>query len=736
MYFAPTALLRHDGSVNTVKATAKTGYLLAGALLVVTGAVLWFDAAVVGTLPSLEQLENPPQEYATRILDRNGRLLESFFVKRRLYVPYDSIPAAFFQALIATEDRQFYNHWGIHLWRIVKATVKNILAFRTKEGASTITQQLARNLYFNQEPTLARKLREAITAIQIEHTYTKNEILEMYANTVNFGRGAYGIYVASQEYFGKQPQQLTPDECAYLVALLKAPATYDAQVNYERALRRRNLVLSMMEEAGFLTPSQSADYKHRPIVLAEGGRLAERWGGIAPHFVEMLRKKLSRDPQLQNYDLYRDGLTIETTLDARIQRYAVEAAREQLEQFQREFDRAWSWTAHADLLNAIVQKAAQSHPAYLAASSPSEQERILQRLRNTPHFVDSVKRAVTTVQCGIVVLDPRTGAILAMVGWSPLAPLRGAGSRYSLNHCTEIRRQPGSAFKPFVYAAALQDGTITPTTLIDATPFTYTFPDGRTWSPRGSSHSGVVDVATALKFSINTVAARIITQYTTPQRVVALARKMGITTPMDPYPALALGVEEVYPIDLVSAYGTFLNGGIAVPPVAIRAIRDRMGRVIYRGKLPASATDALPQSICRTMIRMLQGVVDGGTGSTVRQFFRYDAAGKTGTTNDYADAWFVGMTPELVAGIWVGFDDHRIKFTGAYGMGGKAAAPIWGRLMAKIYADPTLEYRRRTFPDRDSTLVPLTPEQARQVLDEDRYIPPQLQLHHAEPLRP
>lgn len=714
---------------------ARIGYILAFGLLVIAVGAVWFDATVLEQLPSLEQLENPPQEYATRILDRNGRLIESYFVKRRLYVPYDSIPAAFFQALIATEDRQFYNHWGIHTWRIVKALIKNILAFRTKEGASTITQQLARNLYFSQEPTLARKLREALTAIQIEHTYTKNEILEMYANTVNFGRGAYGIYVAAQEYFGKLPRQLTSAECAYLVALLKAPSTYDAQLNYERALRRRNLVLQLMYEANFLTEAQLAELVRQPIVLSGSGQTF-RLGGLAPHFVEMLRKRLQRDPRLHDYDLYRDGLTIVTTLDARVQRYANEAVREQLVQFQREFDRSWSWDSHRDLLRAILKRAVELHPEYLAVQTPHERERIERKLLSSQRFVDSVKQAVTTVQCALVVLEPRSGAILAMVGASPLAFGRGTGSRYSLNHCTEARRQPGSAFKPFVYAAALADGTIEPTTLIDASPFTYTFADGRTWSPRGASHQGMVDVATALKYSINTVAARLITQYTTPERVVALARKMGITTPMDPYPAIALGVEEVYPIDLVSAYATFLNGGLSVPPVAIRSIRDRMGREIYRAKFPAAVVDALSSQVCHAMIRLMQGVVDGGTGSTVRLFFRYDAAGKTGTTNDFADAWFVGMTPELVAGVWLGFDDHRIKFTGSYGMGGKAAAPIWGRLMAKIYADPTLEFKRRTFAERDSTLTPITPQQALQLIEEDRYVPPPLNIQHVEPQHP
>ncbi len=684
------------------------------------GVAIYIKLAIVDKLPSLEQLENPPQELATRILDSEGELVENFFIKRRMYVPYDSINKAFFDALISTEDHEFYNHWGVHSFRIIKATVKNVFAGRTKEGASTITQQLARNLYFTQEQTVSRKLREAFTAVQIEKTYTKHEILEMYANTVNFGRGAYGIQVASQVYFAKAPKDLNIAECAYLVAVLKAPTNYDARENYDKALRRRNTVLALMRENACIDDATCSKYSLEQIKLNENSHTAVG-SGEAPHFVEMIRKKLSRDERLKGYDLYRDGLTIYTTLNSRVQHYANEAVREQLVGFQKEFDQAWSWKGRQELLNAILERAAKDSPAYISATTEEAKKHALKLLTHSTRFIDSVKRVVTTVQCGLTVIEPATGAILAMVGASPLSMQGHSGAKYSLNHCTEVRRQPGSSFKPFVYASAIATNHIGPQTMIESGAYSYTLPSGDVWSPRGSrDHGGEISLATALKFSVNTVAARLITQYTSPDRVVALAKRMGIHTPMDPFPALALGVAEVSPIDITSAYGTFVNQGISVQPVSILKIEDRHGTVIYENKLPTGISDALDPKICQQMVSMMRGVVDGGTASTIRKYFRYDAAGKTGTTNDYADAWFVGFTPQLVAGVWLGFDDHRIKFTGTYGMGGKAAAPIWGRLMSKIYGDRTTGYAERLFPARDTSILRLDAADVKETIPEDQ----------------
>lgn len=690
-------------------------YLTIGIILCVVAFLIYFYFAVYKQLPPLSQLENPPQEYATRILDADGNLIENFFIKRRMYVPYDSIPKAFFDALVATEDREFYNHWGVHSVRIGKAIVKSILSLgKRREGASTITQQLALNLYFNREMSLTRKLREAITAVQIEKTYTKNEILEMYANTVNFGRGAYGIQVASQVNFGKAPYKLTPSECAYLVALLKAPSNYDARENYAKALVRRNTVLALMNEVGVIKDDEKRKYSEEPIKLVDGGK-NQQGIGIAPHFVEMIRKKLSKDERLKGYDLYRDGLTVYTTLNTQIQRYANEAVEEQLRSFQKEFDKAWSWQGKQQLLNAILEKSAKESPEYLASENEQEKAEIVKKLMRSKSFEDSVKHAVTTIQCAVAVVEPATGAILAMVGASPLSMERNASARYSLNHCTESRRQPGSAFKPFVYASAIQETGITPESMVDAGSFSY-----NGWSPKGAKeHGGQVTLQSALKFSINTVAARLITEYTKPAKVVALAKKMGITTQMDPYPALALGVEEVYPLDITASFGAFVNQGLSVQPVAITKIEDRFGNIIYQNKLPAGITDALDPKICKQMINMMRSVVDGGTASSVRKFYQYDAAGKTGTTNDFADAWFVGFTPQLVSGVWVGFDDHRIKFTGWYGQGGKAAAPIWGRLMGKVYRDAKLGFRQKLFPGRDSTIQAISSEEAEKEIGDD-----------------
>lgn len=647
-------------------------------------------------LPTLEELESPRQDLATQVISADGELLEHFAATRRTYIPFDSIPPAFINALIATEDRAFYDHWGVHTMRIIKAALKNVFAFRAKEGASTITQQLARNLYFTQEQTISRKIREAWTALQIERTYTKHEILEMYANTVYYGRGSYGIREASHTYFNKEPRKLTIAECAYLVGLFKAPERYNRDDN--AGIGRRNLILTMMEDEGYITGTQltaaSAEVLAKP-------QPEEIWRGIAPHFVEMIRQQLGRNgdwnDKLAGRDLYRDGLVIHTTLNARVQRYANEAVAEHLMQYQALFDRSWKWREHSDVLTSVIRKAVQQRTDYIAANKAGR-ERIMKRAFRDREFVDSVKRIASAIQTGVVVLDARSGAILAMVGASPLAMKLDKAARYSLNHVTQIKRQPGSSFKPFVYASALEKG-LTPDSPIESGPFSTVLSTGETWSPRGSSkQGGPMPLRTALKFSTNTVAARLITEVTTPSAVVEICRRMGITSPLSAVPAIALGAVEVSPMELTAAYIPFVNHGLAVSPAAITRIEDKFGNVLYEARLPSTVNDAVSSTVSQNMLSMMRGVVDGGTGSRVRQYYRQAAAGKTGTTNDFADAWFIGFTPQLVGGVWTGFDDRRVKFTGDYGQGGRAAAPIWGRLMQKVWADKRLGYTMSNFP--------------------------------------
>lgn len=670
-----------------------TLYSLAALLLVLT---VYTIVALSSGLPTLQELENPRQDLATQVLSADGVVLDHFATTRRTYVPYDSIPQDFINALIATEDRAFRDHWGVHVSRVFKAAIKNILAFRTREGASTITQQLALNLYFKREQSLARKIREAWTALQIERTYTKNEILEMYANTVYYGKGAFGLRVASNTYFNKEPMQLTTAECAYLVGLFKAPERYNRDDS--AGISRRNLILGMMNDEGYLTDEQLAMAKTEVLDRPEATEISR---GIAPHFVEMIRQQLGRDGEwserLAGHDLYRDGLVITTTLNSRIQRYANESVEEHLSQYQKLFDNTWSWNANRKSLDAIIQKAIRQRPDYLSATA-EKRKQIIRELNRSKHFKDSVRRIASTIQTGVVVLDARTGAIVGMVGASPLAMKLNAASRYSLNHTTQIYRQPGSSFKPFVYASALESG-LTPDSTIDSGPFSITLPSGSVWSPRGASkEGGPMTLRQGLKFSVNTVAARLITGPTNAISVVDLCRRMGIKSELHAVPSIALGAVEVSPLELTSAYIPFVNMGLSVPPAAITKIEDKLGNVLWEAKLPLAVEDALGSKVAFNMMSMMRGVVDGGTGSRVRQHYRGDAAGKTGTTNDFADAWFVGFTPRLVAGVWVGFDDRRVHFTGDYGQGGRAAAPIWGRLMAKVSSDAKLPYRNSHFP--------------------------------------
>jgi penicillin-binding protein 1A len=663
-------------------------YLALVAIPLIVGGI-YAGISLNGELPSLEELENPKPELATQILAEDGEILDQFFVKRRSYLQYDSIPKAFINGLLATEDREFYNHWGLHTGRIVKAFVKNILSLRLKgEGASTLTQQLARNLYnmyLSHEKSLSRKVREAYTAIQIERTYTKNEILELFANTVYFGRGAYGIQVAAQVYFGKNAGALSVAECALLAGIIQRPFSFESAKNIERAMRRRNLVLMLMHEQGFIDDRTFENASRSKIKYAKSEETISG-KGIAPHFVEMLRQQLQDDPLLQGYNLYRDGLVITTTLNAKMQRSANQAVEEHFKLFQAEFNKNWNWSKHTDVFNDVLQKAVKNHPDYTSAEA-NEKDAVKNRLQQDQRFLDSVRTEATRIQTGLVCIESQSGKIRAMVGSSVL----GREARYSLNHAVQIRRQPGSSFKPFVYSAAMLNG-VTQETMIDCGPFSFTLPDGKVWSlsARKKGEDGPVPLATALKLSMNPVAARLVTQYTSPREVVDLAKRMGIKSKLPAVPAIALGAAEVSPLEMTSAFSVFPNQGMHIEPYSILKIEDRFGNVLFdRTKQPGDVNDALDPKVANDMTNMMRNVVNSGTATKIRQFYRYEAAGKTGTTNDYADAWFVGFTPQLSCGVWVGFDDMRVKFTGWYGQGGAAAAPIWGRFMGKVYADDT-----------------------------------------------
>ncbi len=637
------------------------------------------------TLPSLSELENPKLEEATKIYSDNGELIDKFFLKNRTKVTFESIPKDMINALVATEDRKYFDHWGVDLQRIAQAFIKNVMSMKLKkEGASTITQQLARNLYLNtKELTLNRKLREAMTAVQIERTYTKEEILTYYLNTVYFGKGAYGIEAAANTYFGKTSKDLNLDECAILVALLKSPTNYDP-LDYPEACRtRRNLVLSQMEEMNFISKEEYNAAINSPIkvtINTESGISAE---SSAPEFTEYVRQILQNKAEKYGFDLYRDGLKVYTTLDTRFQKHAEDAVKQQLLSYQKSFNGYWNWRNNKDILEGNLDKFIKQSDQYKQAKTDAEKKKIYDSMKSNTKIVDSVKSLTTTIQVGFVVMSVKTGHIKAMIGANP-----SIRTKYGLNHVTQVKRQPGSAFKPFVYAVAINNG-YSPGYMISNDPISVNV-GGRIWSPKGGGTGGMMTLRYALEKSINVVAVRTAMEIAPIDKVITLAHKMGIKSELPNFLSLALGVGEVTPLEMTNAFGTFANEGIWVEPIAITKIEDRNGNIIEEA-VPETR-EVLSEDVAYIMSDMMEGVVNQGTATSIRQFFARPCAGKTGTSQNYTDAWFVGYTPQFVAGVWLGFDDARIKFGGSYGQGGKAAAPIWGRFMKYLYSDDDFDF--------------------------------------------
>ncbi len=643
-------------------------------------------------LPSLDELENPKPVLASRVFSADGELIGQFYIENRIETDIDSLPPYILKALIATEDRNFYDHWGVDVPRFFKAMVKNLFSLSLREGASTITQQLAKNLYALKEGREnfldkgVRKIREWISAIQIEKTFTKNEIAELYLNVSYFGRSAYGIESASKVYFNKRAKDLTLPEAALFVALLKSSVNYDPVAHYETALLRRNQVMYNMVNTDMLSEDEYNRLKQQPIQLA-----SERLSHVksdAPHFLEYIRQQMTTLADKYGLDLYRDGLNIYTSLDMRMQRIANRSAKKHIAEYQILFDKNWSWDRNKSLLINLIDRAIKDDPRYKTEVTSEEKAKVYNKLKYDVSFIDSVKKVAAKVEVGFVVLDPKTGMIKALVGGENQDFGRG------LNHVTGIRRQPGSSFKPFVYATAIENGYFPATTVLNQ-PFNF-----NGWSPgnAGNDYSGYETLRWGLANSVNVIAGRLtISDMAPPFQVVKFTQRMGIKSHMDAYPSIALGTVEVTPLEMVSAIGTFVNSGVHIDPISILKIEDRNG-IVLDEFVPESVQAISPQT-SSIIVDMMTDVINFGTGAGVRRYFQYPAAGKTGTTQKFSDAWFVGVTPDLAAGVWVGFDDHRVKFTNWYGQGGRAALPIWAIFMEGAYKELKLPLKYFTLAD-------------------------------------
>ncbi|MCL4547949.1 MAG: PBP1A family penicillin-binding protein [Bacteroidetes bacterium] len=656
-------------------------YIILGGIAIFIVAVILFFSYVYEGLPTLDKLENPQAQLASNVWSKDGVLLGQFYNENRVEVSIDSIPPVVINALISTEDKSFYKHWGVDLQRLIKAMVKNVLLFK-REGASTITQQLAKNLYslkIRKESlfdTFVRKIREWITAIQIEKTYTKREILEMYFNISWFGHGAYGIATAARTYFDKDVKGLNVSDAGVIVALLKSAVIYDPFKRYENSLRRRNLVMQNMVDEGFLSEEQYEKLKLEPIKLSykkieEGVR-----GGIAPHFVEYIRQQMEKLSDKYGFNLYQDGLNIYTTLDSRMQKIADNAVQKHINEFQKQFDKHWRWDKYSSILKEMINKAIMNRPEYRNAENATDKRAIYNRLLTDRKLIDSVKEVGKRIEVGFVCIDPSSGEIRSMVGG------RDPRFAYGLNHATQIRRQPGSSFKPIVYSVAIDNG-LYPAYPILNQPF-----DFHGWSPQNFDHStgGFTTLRTALALSINIVAGRLIIEDHAPLwKIGRFAEMMGIKSKLDLVPSIALGTSLVSPLELTSAFATLANRGIYNEPISILRIEDKDGVLI--DNFTSNASEAIPEETAYIVTSMLQTAIDDGTGVAARATYNFQrpAAGKTGTTQEYADAWYEGYTPQLAAGVWVGFDDHRVSFTGDYGQGARAALPIWAIFMHDVY---------------------------------------------------
>jgi penicillin-binding protein 1A len=674
-------------------------FVLAIAALVYTGAL--------GALPTYGELRAIQHYNASEVYAEDGVLLGKYFVQNRVQADFEEISPNVVEALIATEDARFFEHGGIDLRAALRVLVKSVLlSDESSGGGSTLSQQLAKNLYPRRNywmfSMFINKVREMMTARRLEKVYAKEELLHLYLNTVSFSENIYGIKVASQRFFNKSPQDLKREEAAVLIGMLKA-TTYYSPVRFpDRAEQRRNVVLGQMARYGYIDEAERDSLQALPLGVkyyAEGHDQ-----GMATYFREQLRQEVSEilknhtKPNGKPYNLYTDGLKIYTTIDARLQQYAEEAVREHVAKLQEAFDKEWRngkpWGSDA-LLGRTVKQSAR----YKALKQKGLSEEAIAEVFKTPVTMtvfswqggeevremsplDSIKYYLATLNAGLLAVDPSTGLVKAWVG--------GIAHKYFQYDHVRARRPAGSTFKPIVYAAALQDGMLP----CEYTPNELTqYPDYDNWEPRNSDgkYGGVYSMTGALSHSVNTVAAELIMR-TGVEPVRALAKEMGISSAVPKAPAIALGAVDVSLYELLHVYGTLANRGRRPELHYLDRIETAEGEIIAAFDRPDSRRfpQVLPTDKADMMIEMLESVVENGTARRLRYEFglHNELAGKTGTTQNNSDGWFIGFNAKIAVGVWVGAEWPEVRFRSTrLGQGSSSALPIFGHFMRKAYRD-------------------------------------------------
>ena len=717
-----------------------------------------------GSMPSFEDLENPESNLATEVISSDGVTIGKFYNENRTPIKYEDLPQSLVKALVATEDERFYKHSGIDARRTLGAVLK----LGSDGGASTLTQQLAKLLFHGEGSTfklfrVIQKVKEWIIAVKLERQYTKNEIIAMYLNKADFVNTAVGIRSASKVYFGKEPRDLTIDEAAMFVGMLKNPSLYNPLRRLEKVRLRRNTVLGQMVRNGILDRATKNKLAGKPIVLHFHPESHKE--GTATYFREYLREymknwaKENKKPDGSDWDIYSDGLKIYTTIDSKIQEHAEEAVQAHMKNLQKEFFEQQKDNKNAPFLkitpeetSRIMDKAMKSSERWriMKEDDKSEEEIIASFGVKTKMKIFSWKGEIDTLmtptdsiryykhflQAGLMSMEPKTGHIKAWVG--------GIDYKYfQYDHVGQGARQVGSTFKPFVYATAIEQLGMSPCDSIIDSPFM--IHKGRhnvteDWEPKNSDrqYRGMVTLRRALANSINTVSAKLMDKVG-PEAVVALTKKLGVKSDIPVQPSIALGAVEITVEDMVAAYSTFANQGVYIKPQFISRIEDKNGVVLYE-TVPESH-DVLNKDIAYAVIKLLEGVTEEGSGVRLRTqgggsgdnrwtgypyMFTNPIAGKTGTSQNQSDGWFIGMVPNLVTGVWVGCEDRSARFKGiTYGQGATAALPIWGYMMKKCYEDKDLLISKDPFERPDNLSIKVDCWSPRKVETDSTALPPE-----------